>query len=179
MAGEECEYSSQPDQFLPGGAIVETVVRPHLSGSQFFMSFYDVLNRVHGGSSLLLLSLAIISVLIAVLIAVKPAADPANEGLVRKANFVGLIEFVVLAILALTGVIAVFMGTWPWSQSWLWMSLMIVVFYSVALIFVTKPARLAVAEGSSAVKTGLQVILQVGHVLLLVVAFALMVLKPI
>ena len=143
------------------------------------MSSYDVLYKVHGGTSILLLSLAIISVLIAILIAVKPAADPANEGLVKKANIVGLIENFVVVIVTLTGVIAVFMGTWAWSQSWLWMSLMIVVFYSVALIFITKPARLAVAEGGSAVKTGLQVILQIGHVLLLVVAFALMVLKPI
>jgi len=134
---------------------------------------------IHGGASLLLFSLAIISVLISVLIAVKPAADSANNGLVKKANTVGLIEFIVAVIVTLTGLIAVYMGPWQLSQSWLWMSLMIMVFYCIALLFVTKPARLAVAEGGSAIKAGLQVILQIGHVLLLIVAFSLMLLKPV
>jgi len=142
------------------------------------MSSYEILSRVHGGTSILLFSLAIISVLISVLIAVKPAADQANAGLLKKANAIGLIENIVAVILTITGLIAVFMGSWRLSELWLWMSLMIMVFYSLALIFITKPARLAVPIGGSAVKTGLQVILQIGHVLLLFVAFALMVLKP-
>ena len=142
------------------------------------MSFYDILSRVHGGTSILLFSLAIISVLLSVLIAVKPAADQGNAGLLKKANTVGLIENIVAGILTVTGLIAVFMGAWRLSELWLWMSLMIMVFYSLALIFITKPARLAVPIGGSAVKTGLQVVLQMGHVLLLVVAFTLMVLKP-
>jgi hypothetical protein len=143
-----------------------------------FVSFYSVLTLVHGGAAILLFSLAIISVLISVLIAVKPAVDPANDGLVIKANIVGLIENIVVGIVVLTGAIAVFMGAWSWSQSWLWMSLMIMVFYSAALIYITKPARMSVAVGGSAVKTGLQVVLQTGHVLLLIVAFAFMLLKP-
>ncbi len=55
------------------------------------MSFYRILSMAHGAAAILLLSLATISVLIAVLIAVKPAADQAHKGLVKKANFVGLI----------------------------------------------------------------------------------------
>jgi hypothetical protein len=143
------------------------------------MSCYLTLSAIHSGMGILLFSLAIVSVVISVLIAVKPAADQAHAGLMKKANVVGLIEFVVAGILALTGVIAVFMGTWEWSELWLWMGLMIMVFYCTALVFVTKPARMAVPKGGSAVKTGLQVVLQMGHVLLLFVAFALMVLKPV
>jgi len=133
---------------------------------------------VHSGAAILLFSLAIISVLISVLIAVKPAVDPANSSLVKKANFVGLVELIVVGVVTLTGAIAVFLGSLSWSQSWLWMSLMIMVFYTVALIFVTKPARMSVAKGGSEIKVGMQVILQMGHVLFLFVAFALMLLKP-
>ncbi len=143
------------------------------------MSFYRILSMAHAGAAILLLSLATISVLIAVLIAVKPAADQAHKGLVKKANFVGLIEMIVAIIVTLTGVIAMFMGSWSLSQSWLWMSLLVMAFYIVALGWITRPARLAVAEGGSQVKSGLQVVLQMGHVLLLFVAFALMELKPI
>jgi len=143
------------------------------------VGLYYILNMVHGGSAILLLSLAVISVIISVLIAVKPAADSTNEGLIKKANTVGLIEFIVAGIVILTGVVAVFMGSRPWSQLWLWISLMIMVFYIVALQTMTKPARLAVAEGGSAVKVGLQVVLQVAHVLLLLVAFAFTMFKPI
>jgi uncharacterized membrane protein len=138
-----------------------------------------MLSMVHSGASILLFSLAIISVVISVLIAVKPGIDSANERLVTKANTVGLIEIMVAGVVVLTGLIAMFMGAWPLSQLWLWMSLMIIVFYCVALIYVTKPARMAVAEGGSAIKTGLQVVLQMGHVMLLFVAFALMLLKPV
>jgi hypothetical protein len=133
---------------------------------------------VHLGSATLLLSLAIVSILISVLIAVKPAADSANAILLKVANAVGLMEQLALGIVTLTGVVAAYVSSWSLSLPWLWMSLMIVVFYSVALEFLTKPARLAVAEGGSTSKVGLQVGLQVGHVLLLFVAFALMVLRP-
>ena len=143
------------------------------------MSFYRILSMAHAGTAILLLSLATISVVIAVLIAVKPAADQAHKGLVKRANFVGLIEIIVAVIVTLTGVIAMYMGPWSLSQSWLWMSLMVIAFYIVALEWITKPARLAVAEGGSEVKVGMQVVLQMGHVLLLFVAFALMELKPI
>ncbi len=133
---------------------------------------------VHGSAAILLFVLAIISVLIAVLIAVKPAIDPANARLVKKANTVGLLQIIVACVVVLTGVTAVLMGTWPWSQLWLWLSLLIMVFYILALMFITQPARMSVAEGGSEVKTGMQVVLQMGHVLLLFVAFALMLLKP-
>ncbi len=133
---------------------------------------------VHIGASLLLFVLAIISVLFSVLIAVKPAADPANSILLRKANIVGLIESILASAVLLTGLIAVFMGPWSLSQAWVWMSLMLMVFYIVALVFVTRPARMIVSKRGSAVKTGMQVILQIGHVLLILVAFSLMFLKP-
>ena len=142
------------------------------------MSFNRILSMSHGAAAILLLSLAIISVLIAVLMAVKPAADQAHKGLVKKANFVGLIEIIVAVIVAFTGVIAMFRGAWPLSQLWLWLSLVIIAFYIVALGWITKPARLAVAEGGSEIKSGMQVVLQMGHVLLLFAAFALMELKP-
>ena len=143
------------------------------------MTFYHALNMAHGGAAILLLSLAIISVFIAVLIAVKPAVDPANQALVKKANFVALIEIIAAIIVTLTGMIAMLTGSWPLSQLWLWMSLTIIVFYIGALEWITKPARLAVAEGGSEVKSGMQVTLKMAHVLLLFAAFALMALKPI
>jgi hypothetical protein len=76
-------------------------------------------------------------------------------------------------------VIIVFMGSWSFSQLWLWLSLMLMIFYCTALVSVTRPARLAVAVGGSAVKAGMQVVLQIGHVLLMLVAFALMLMKPV
>jgi len=143
------------------------------------VSFYQVLSMAHGGAAILLLSVALVSILIAVLIAVRPAADPANENLVRKANTAGLVQNIIIGIVTLTGVVAVFMGSWPFSQFWLWSSLVVVAFYSAALQFITKPARMAVAEGGSEGKVGLQVALQVAHVLLLMVVFASMMVKPV
>ena len=143
------------------------------------MSFYQVLSMAHDGAAILLLSLALISILIAVLIAVRPAADPANQDLVRKANVSGLIQNIVVGLVTLTGVMVAFMGSWPLSQFWLWSSLVAMAFYSVALQFITKPARMAVAEGGSEGKVGLQVALQVAHFLLLMVVFASMTVKPV
>jgi hypothetical protein len=120
-----------------------------------------------------------VSVAIAVLIAVRPGADPANANLVRKANTAGLLQNMVVGIVTLTGVIAVFMGSWSFSQFWLWSSLVVVAFYSAALQFITRPARMAVAEGGSEGKVGMQVALQVAHVLLLIVVFASMMAKPV
>jgi hypothetical protein len=143
------------------------------------MSFHSILNIAHGSSALLLLALAIISVLIAVLIAVKPAVDPANERLLARANLVGRIEIIVGLCVTLTGLVAMSIGAWPITQLWLWLSLTIMVFYIAALQWITKPARLAVAKGGSEIKSGMQVVLQMGHVLLLFGAFALMQLKPV
>lgn len=143
------------------------------------MSFYQVLNVAHGSAGVLLLLLALTSVLIAVLIAVKPGVDPANEKLVRRANTAGLIQNIFVGIVTLTGLIAMYMGSWPFSEFWLWTSLVAMVFYSAALQFVTKPARMAVAEGGSEGKVGLQVALQVAHVLLVMVVLASMLVKPV
>ncbi len=138
-----------------------------------------MLTMVHAGVAILLFLLALLSVLFAVLTAVKPGVDQANERLVKKANTIGLIENIVAGIVTLTGVIAMFIGPWPLSQLWLWMSLLIMAFYSVTLVYITKPTRRAVAEGGSEIKTGMQVLLHVAYLLLIFVAFALMVFKPI
>jgi hypothetical protein len=132
----------------------------------------------HIGAALLLLALALGSVLIAILIAVKPAADPANEALVKKANTAGLIQIIAVGLVTITGVIAVPLGSWPLSEFWLWSSLVVVVFYCLTLQFITKPARLAVAVGGSHGKVGMQVALQIVYVLLLLVTFAAMMIKP-
>jgi len=142
------------------------------------MSFYDILTRMHGGASYLLLAMAFSSVALAVLIAVKPAADAANAGLLKKANIVTAVEILLAGIVLFTGGLAVYNGDWLLSDLWVWLSLTILLFYTVMLIFVTLPSRLRVSMGGSAVKTGLQVGLQMGHVLLLFSAFALMILKP-
>lgn len=143
------------------------------------MDFHQVLNAAHGGAGILLFLLALSSISIAILIAVKPGADPANEKLVKKANTAGLIQNIVVGVVVLTGVIAVYMGSWPFSQFWLWSSLVAMLFYSAALQFVTKPARMAVAEGGSEGKVGLQVALQIAHALLVLVVMASMLVKPI
>jgi len=142
------------------------------------MNVYRILSIVHSGTGILLFSLSLYSVLLSVLIAVKPAADPANERLRTRANAVGLMEQITIGIVTLSGVIVTLMSSWSLSEPWLWMSLLIVVFYSGALHLVTKPARMAVAEGGSTSKVGMQVILQTAHVLLLMIAFGLMIAKP-
>jgi len=143
------------------------------------VSFFSALSMAHTVTALLLLGLALISVSIAVLIAVRPAADAANEDLVKKANTAGLTQNIVVGIVTLTGVIAVFMGPWSFSEFWLWSSLAVMAFYSAALQFITKPKRMVVAEGGSEGKVGLQVALQMVHVLLLLVVFASMIVKPV
>ncbi len=143
------------------------------------MSFYPTLSMVHTIAGISLFALALISIAFSILIAIKPAAQSADQGLVKRANMVGLVEFMTVGIIIVTGVAAAFMKSLPFSQTWLWMGLMIMVFYAAALQFVTKPARRNVPEGGTAVKVGMQVALQVAHVLLLIVAFAVMKLKPI
>jgi hypothetical protein len=142
------------------------------------VNFGPLLVIAHWSTGILLFALAMISVSMSVLIAVKPAADPTNAKLLRKANIVGLTESIVAGIVALTGLIAVFIGSWSLSELWLWLSLVIMLFYLTALKRVTKPARQVVAVGGSAIKSGMQVILQIAHLLLLLVAFLLMFLKP-
>jgi hypothetical protein len=142
------------------------------------MDFYQLLSVVHGWSAILLFALAMMSVAISVLIAVKPAVDPANSALLKKANIVSITESSVAGTVTLTGLVVMMMGPWKLSELWLWLSLVIMLFYSVALVRITKPARLSVAAGGSEIKSGMQVILQMGHILLLFVAFAMMLLKP-
>lgn len=143
------------------------------------MNFDRIFSLTHGGAGILLFLLAIVSVIFAVLIAVKPGADQANSRLLNRANFVTSIEIIVAVVLTLTGLISMAMGAWSLSQLWLWLSLVIMAFYIVALVWITKPARQSVADGGSEIKSGMQVVLQMGHVLLLFASFALMELKPI
>jgi hypothetical protein len=143
------------------------------------VSFYEMLTMTHSAVSILFLALAMLSVAIAVMIAVKPAEDPANQGLVKKANIVSYIEISVAGLVALTGLTAMVLGGWPLSQMWLWLSLVIMLFYSTILKRVTKPARMVVAVGGSEIKSGMQVILHICHMLLIIVAYALMLLKPV
>ena len=143
------------------------------------MGSYEALNLAHWGAAIALLLLALASIWVSVLIAVKPAADPANERLVARANGLGMVQYITIAILTVTGLIEMFLGSWSLSEFWLWSSLVVVVFYSAAMKYVTGPARMAVADGGSEGNVGLQVGLQVGHVLLLLVAFAAMLVKPV
>ncbi|MCP4001902.1 MAG: hypothetical protein GY727_13420 [Gammaproteobacteria bacterium] len=143
------------------------------------MSFPITLSTVHAGSAILLLILAHVSVGLAVWIAVKPAKDQGNLLAVNTANRVGFIENLVAGILTVTGLVLAIQGPWAMSELWLWMSLVIMIFYMVALVRITKPARMEVARSGSEIKTGMQCILQIGHVLLLIVAFSLMLLKPV
>ena len=132
----------------------------------------------HTGTAILLLTLALISVLLAVMIAVKPAADSANAKLLSRANSVGLFETIAAGFVTLTGIIAMFMADWPLSELWLWLSLLIMIFYMPMLKRVTKPKRQVVSVGGSEIKSGMQVVLHIGHFLLLLVTYSMMLLKP-
>ncbi len=142
------------------------------------MEFDSLFHMAHVGLGIVLFALSLISVSIAVISAVNPDADQANKRLVERANRVGLIEntFAVLVILA--GLMTVFTGSYSLGELWLWLSLVIMVFYCLMMVFVTKPARLVVADGGSAIKAGMQVLLQVAHVLLILVVYSLMLIKP-
>ena len=142
------------------------------------MDLYQILIATHIGVGILLLSVALVSVAIAVVSAVDPA-DKSNAVLVERANAVGLIENIIACMVTLTGLGAMFLGSFSLSELWLWMSLSIMVFYSLMLVLITKPARLRVARGGSAVKTGMQVLFHVAHILLIIVSFAFMLLKPV
>lgn len=133
---------------------------------------------VHSGLAYLLFTLALCSVALAVLIAVKPAEDPANSALLRKANLVTGGEILVVLLVAITGLVSAIGNGTPLTEFWIWLSMLVVAFYGAMLLFVTRPARQVVAVGGSHVKVGLQVALQMGHVLLLLVTLMLMLLKP-
>ena len=172
-----CEIGAVcPGQF-PGFDTTQTQ-RIHRTKGTEIVEFHQMLGTVHSGTALLLFTLAMLSVALSVLIAVKPATDPANARLLKAANAVGFVEISTAGIVTLTGLILVYTGSWSLAQFWLWMSLLFMVFYSTALKRFTKPARQAVARGGSEVKVGMQVVLQVGHLLLLIVAFSMMLLKP-
>jgi uncharacterized membrane protein len=142
------------------------------------MNAYRVLMIAHAWVGALLFLLVISSIATAVHIAVKPDDDRANARLLNRANTIGLIENVVAVLLTLTGVTVMLMGNWPLSQAWLWMSLAIMLFYSTTVFAITKRPRMALAEGGTAVKAGMQVLLHVTYLLLLLVGLVLMWVKP-
>jgi hypothetical protein len=137
-----------------------------------------MLIMVHTSAVILLTSFAVISILYTVLTAVKPGIDQANEWLVKIAHAIWVIENIAVGIVILTGLIAMYIGSWPLSKVWVWMSLLIMVFYSVTLIYVAKPERQALAKGGSGGKVIMQVLLHFGYVLLIAFAFSLMMFKP-
>lgn len=74
-----------------------------------------------------------------------------------------------------TGLLSVFIGSWPFTQLWIWLGLALMVIYSVVQKRVNKPARQAVAEGENANNW---VCIQLMQVIILMVGFIIMGLKP-
>lgn len=143
------------------------------------MDLYNVVGMAHAGMGVLLFTLALFSISVAVISAVRPATDQANEKFVRWGNKLGTIECVIAIMIGLSGLVILNMDdAFSIDQLWIWMSLVIVTFYCLMLIYITKPARETVSSGGSAIKTGMQVLLQTAHVLLIIVAFSFMLLKP-
>ena len=142
------------------------------------MDYYPALSMLHAVAATLLFSLTTISILISAMIAVKRAADPANERLTAISNKVRLVEIFTTVLVAVTGLIVMLMGPWALSQFWLRMSLLLLVFYGLTLLYVTKPPRQFVSRRGRAVKVAMQAYLQFGQFLLLLMAFVLMVVKP-
>lgn len=137
-----------------------------------------MLMLVHISAVILLFLLALISIFISVYTAAKPDVDQTNKWLLNIANTIWLIENIVAGIVTLTGLIAMYVGSWSLSQPWLWLSLLIMVFYSLTLFYITKPVRLAPAEGGSAFKVGMQVLLRFIYLLLIAFTSVLMLFKP-
>jgi hypothetical protein len=133
---------------------------------------------IHVGSVILLFCLALLAIFFAVWKAAKAGVDRTNEWLVQIALAIWLAENVVALIVILTGLAALYVGSMSLSLVWAWMSLLIMVFYSVTLLFMLKPARPALAEGGNPIKVAMQVLLHFVYLLLIAFAFALMLLKP-
>lgn len=135
------------------------------------MNLTVIVAKAHGGMGMLLLLLAAVSLAMAV----KAIISAPNSGSMKTANITGLLETITAGVVTLTGIIAIFTSTWSLSQLWIWVGLVIMVAYSIFLKRFTKPARLATAEGGSASRwAGLQAV----HVVLVIVAYLLMKLKP-
>ena len=136
------------------------------------MPIETIIAKAHSGMAMLLLPLAIISLAFAIR---AMACSNAKECCMKTANITGLLETITAGLVTITGIAAIFTTAFPLSQMWIWAGLVIMVIYSVFLKRLTKPARLAISEGGSAATwTGLQTV----HVLLVLIAFALMKLKP-
>jgi hypothetical protein len=135
------------------------------------MEFYPILVKAHGGMAMLVFLLAGLSLLVALFATLAKA----NGGVLKAGNITGLLETICAGIVTLTGIVVTAIGPLPLGQAWIWIGLVIMVIYSILLKRLTKPARLAVADGGGAAKwAGFQLV----HVVLLVIGFALMKMKP-
>lgn len=135
------------------------------------MNIQLILAKAHGGFAMLLALLALISLAFAF----KSLAAGSQTGVNKLANIAGLIETIIAGLVTLTGIVLMFVSPWPLSQLWIWIGLVLMVFYSISLKRLTKPARLAAAEGDSSSKW---VVFQAVQLALVLVGYALMILKP-
>ncbi|NRB36921.1 MAG: hypothetical protein HRU20_00470 [Pseudomonadales bacterium] len=127
--------------------------------------------KAHGGIAMLLFLLALISLALAI----KTLASGGNQSLNKMAHIAGLVETIMAGLLTLSGIACLFVTPWPLSQIWIWLGLVLVVLYSIFMKRLTKPARLAAAEGEPALKwLGFQSL----HLVLLIAGFGLMQAKP-
>ena len=132
----------------------------------------------HISSVLVLFLLALLSITFAVLTAVKTSVDETNERLYKISIAIWMVEILSAVLVSISGLIAMYMGDWPFSRFWVWASLLTMVFYAVSLYFVTKPPIQSLAGGGNAVKLGIQVFMHFGYMLLIAFLFALMLFKP-
>ena len=134
------------------------------------MNIQLILAKAHGGFAMLLTLLALVSLAFAL----KSYATKQN-GVNKPANITALIETIAAGLVTLTGLVLIFVSPWPLSQLWIWIDLVLAVFYSIALKRLTKPARLAAAEGETSCKW---LAFQTVQLVIVLVAYALMKLKP-
>ena len=142
------------------------------------MSLHPILSMTHVSAGMLLALLAVLSVVLSAWIVVKTFTGHAEEAPMEQAKLVARFEHVIVGFVVLSGVIAIFTGSWSFSEQWLWMSLIIMAIYSGAMIFLTNPSNLVIVEGETAVRMGMQLIFRFLHILLLMIIFAYMFLKP-
>jgi hypothetical protein len=145
---------------------------------QLTMDSFRISTITHLTFAFLLLALSIASVLTVIQIAVKPGPDRGNLRMLNRANALGWMETIVAVLATLTGLWVMVASGRPLSETWLWASLAVMVFYSASLLPITKPPRMRLAEGGTTGRVGMQVLLHVAYMLLLLFTFALMLVKP-
>ena len=134
------------------------------------MNISLIFAKAHGGMAMLLMVCALLSLVLAL-----KTVFTANNRSAKISHISGLVETIMAGIVTLTGVVCLFTGPWPLTQLWMWIGLVIMVAYSIMMARVTKPARLAADDATAAKKWAMMQVLQL---ILLIVGFALMKLKP-